>query len=118
MVNRSKDKGTKAETAVVDYLRTQGYGYAERRPLNGNTDRGDITGMPGVVIEVKAAARYEIGAWLRETEIERVNARADIGVLLVKPVGVGVAHTADWWAIQPLGQWLDLLPPHDHGRTR
>lgn len=49
-MNRSKAKGTSAESAVTTYLQTMGFIHAERRSLNGIHDRGDIAGIPGVVI--------------------------------------------------------------------
>lgn len=55
MVNRPKDKGTWAETRVTEFLRDNGWPYAERRALAGVTDKGDITGCPGLVFEVKYA---------------------------------------------------------------
>ena len=51
-MSRSKAKGTAAETAVVRFLRAVGFTQAERRTLGGTQDRGDIAGVPGVVIEV------------------------------------------------------------------
>ena len=38
MVTRSKDIGTRAETAVVRYLAAHGFPAAERRALHGATD--------------------------------------------------------------------------------
>ena len=104
MVNPSKAIGTQAETLVVRYLQANGFGTAERRALHGTYDLGDITGIPGVVIEVKSGHAAEtasdglINAWLAETETERRNADADIGVLVVKRKGKGSA--GDWWAIE------------------
>lgn len=85
---RPKDKGTDAERAVVRYLQANGFPHAERRALNGSTDRGDVTGCPGLVIEVKHRDRessdLQINQWLDETETERLNAHADIGLLVVR----------------------------------
>src|SRR5881392_1526987 len=85
----SHAKGTKAETAIVGWLREQGRPSVERRALQGTRDRGDIAGVPGVVWEVKAGARLEIPRWLAETETERLNDNAAVGLLVVKPKGVG-----------------------------
>ncbi|MGH3502972.1 MAG: hypothetical protein ACRDQA_19075, partial [Nocardioidaceae bacterium] len=84
MSNPSRRKGTAWESAIVDYLRTQGWPYSERRALNGCNDRGDIAGIPGVVIEAKNAKTVTLGAWLDEAAIERTNDGADIGVVWVK----------------------------------
>lgn len=98
--------GTSAETAVVRHLRANGFPHAERKSLHGALDEGDITGTPGVCWEVKGgdAARYltegAIARWLTETEAERVNARADVGVLVVQRLGYGPARAGMWLAYQ------------------
>lgn len=86
-MNRSKAKGTSWETAVVDHLRAAGATQAERRALNGTDDRGDITGIPGVVIEAKNAARVELAAWLDEAEKEKTNDGAEVGLVWIKRRG-------------------------------
>jgi hypothetical protein len=99
MVNIPRIKGTGAETAVVTYLSEHGWPYAERRSLNGSQDRGDVTGMPGLAVEVKYAnAGIRMGSWLTETGIERLNARADHGILVIKPVGMGDRNVHQWLA--------------------
>ncbi len=106
----SQVKGTRAESAVVKWLQEQGRTSAERRARQGARDRGDIAGIPGVVLEVKAAgSRLEIPRWLNQTEVERLNDKADVGLLVVKPKGVGEPRVADWWVIQRLEQAYGLL---------
>jgi hypothetical protein len=72
-VSKSKQKGTSAETAVVNWLNSKGRKHVERRALSGLLDRGDIAGIPGVVIEVKNHQRMELSAWLKELEVEMHN---------------------------------------------
>lgn len=104
----ARAKGTLAETAVARYLQQQGWPHAERRALFGSVDRGDITGTPGLVWEVKAGTTLCIPQWMRETETERANADADIGLLVVKPKGVGVTNVPGWWTVLSLqhATWL------------
>ncbi|GAA4891087.1 hypothetical protein ACFPM3_20335 [Streptomyces coeruleoprunus] len=83
MTNRSKSRGTAAEREVVRYLQNW-WPAAERRALSGSRDRGDVAGIPGVVVEVKAAATQLIGAWQRETMVEMRNAGAAACLLVVK----------------------------------
>lgn len=106
-MSSARAKGTAAESAVVEFLSLQ-WPYVERRALSGSNDRGDIAGIPGVVFEVKAAARLEIPAWLRELEVEIANDDAQTGLLIVKPRGVGTKRVGEWWAIQRLDRaaWL------------
>jgi hypothetical protein len=105
-LTRSKDKGTAFERLVADYLR-RFWPYADRAPLTGNKDRGDIAGTPGIVWECKNAKTIRLSEWLEETETERLNADADHGVLIVKRRGYGPAQ--DQYAIMRLENLVDLL---------
>ncbi len=106
---RPRDKGTIAETAVVGFLRDNGWPYAERRALHGAMDKGDVTGIPGLAMEVKwANAGMKIGPWLTETGIERLNAAAEHGVLVVKPLGLGVTRVESWYAVMVQEDFLRL----------
>jgi hypothetical protein len=106
-VSRSKAKGTAAETAVVQYLQAAGFAQTERRALNGNLDRGDIAGIPGVVIEVKNCARQELPSWVAEAELERDNDHATLGVVWHKRRGKG--NPADWFVTMSGAQFAALL---------
>lgn len=86
-MNRPRVKGTTWESAIVAFLRGRGAAHAERRALAGTSDRGDIAGIPGVVIEAKNCARLELGTWLAEAEAERRNDRARYGAVWIKRRG-------------------------------
>jgi hypothetical protein len=80
-MSRSKAKGASWESRIVAALRDAGFVHAERRTLNGSRDLGDITGIPGLVIEAKNCAKTELATWIDETERERDNAGAEFGVV-------------------------------------
>nr|QOL00360.1 hypothetical protein [uncultured organism] len=107
MTNKPKAIGTAGETAVVRYLRLNGFEGAERLALHGTQDEGDATLCPGVMVEVKSghaaetASDNQIIDWAVETEIERVNRGADIGLLVLKRKGKGAANAGQWWCILP-----------------
>ena len=107
-MSKSKQKGTLAETAVAEYLKKT-WPAVERRTLGGANDKGDIAGVPNCVVEVKNQRTYKISEWLKETEQERANAGTDFGILVVKPNGVGVSRTQDWWAIVSLETLTQLI---------
>ena len=104
----SRARGTAAETAVVRAIRRHGFPHAERRALRGTLDAGDITGTPLVCWEVKGgtaaktASDGQVAEWLAETERERVNAGADVGVLVLQRAGIGAGNADRWWAVLPL----------------
>jgi len=88
----AKTAGTRFETAVARYLAAAlEDDRIERRARTGAKDTGDITGVRfhggRVVIECKDRARLELGAWLEEAEIERLNDDALIGVVAHKRRG-------------------------------
>ena len=87
-----KAKGSAFERDVAKYLADHGFPYAERRYGAGNTmDKGDINGLPGLVVECKNTQRIDIPGFLQEAEIERANAKADYGIAVVKRRGTGDA---------------------------
>lgn len=102
MVNRPKQKGTAAETACKRHAQANGFPLADRLTLSGQYDRGDLQLTIGVIAEVKAGAQAknasgnQIAAWLEETETERINAGASIGILIVQPRGVGTSRPGLW----------------------
>lgn len=107
MANPSKRLGTSAEVAIVGALLEDGYRHAERRALAGSKDRGDVAGIPGVVIEAKNCGTVAIPAWLREAEVERANAGADLAVVWHKIRGRG--DPRDWAVTMTGRQFLDVL---------
>lgn len=109
MVNKPKRKGTAAESAVVSFLRTAGFPYAERLALQGGKDRGDITGVPGIVFEVKAVQEYAFNSWLKESVVERDNAGADFGLVVAKPRLLGPARTGQWYGLMYSYDYLALV---------
>jgi hypothetical protein len=106
-VSRSKAKGTAAETAVVRFLREAGFLQAERRTLSGVQDRGDIAGVPGVVIEVKNCTRDQLPAWVAEAECERDNDHATLGVVWHKRRGT--TDPGSWFVTMSGEQFAALL---------
>lgn len=119
----SRSIGTPAESAVVRYLQAHGFPHAERRALTGAQDKGDIAGCIGICWEVKAgnaaakASDGQVEKWLEETETERVNAGADIGVLVMKRKGVSGTRAGEWWAVMDGGVFADLVYEPEPGAT-
>ena len=111
-MSKAKQKGTLAETAVADYLK-QTFPAVERRTLSGANDKGDIAGVPNCAVEVKNQRTYKIHEWMKETETERINAEADLGILVIKPNGVGVSKVNQWWAVVSLETITKLIEDSD-----
>ena len=83
----AKKAGTSWETAIVNFLVDRGWVHAERRRLAGAADKGDIAGIPGVVIEAKNTNRLDLAGAVDEAIAEAENARAAHGVAWIKRKG-------------------------------
>lgn len=106
-MSTSRDKGTRAETAVVRWLNAHHWPHAERRALRGDRDAGDVTGIPGVVVEVKAARRLDLAEWLDELDVEVANAHATTGLVVARRRGR--TDPGHWYALTTLDRAATLL---------
>ena len=103
----SRNKGAKAERDLVTYLRTVGFGGAERAVRTGYrtstrtaADPGDITGTPGIVWSVKDCATEQLTKWLAE-----LDAMDGGDVRLVVHKRSGKADPGRWWC----WMWADTM---------
>jgi hypothetical protein len=106
-MSKSKQKGTSAETAVVKYLKANGFPRAERRALQGNLDKGDISGVDDVVFEVKDHKKMELSGWVKELVVEVDNANAVTGAVIHKRKGT--TDVGEWYATMPVYMFLSLI---------
>lgn len=106
MSSKAKQKGSKAEREVVKYLQ-EWWPYAERRLAGATDDKGDVSGVPGVCIEIKDHAKMALAGWIEEMILETKNARAWTGVVIHKRRGK--SNPADWYASMPVSTWVELL---------
>ena len=108
----AKAAGTRFERQVADYL---AHGLdddrIDRRVKTGSADKGDIGGVrhlgARVVVECKNTSRLEVGPWLTEAEVERVNDAATAGLVVAKRHGKGAP--ADQLVLMTLGDLVALL---------
>ena len=112
-MSAERAKGTAWESAIVDFLTRHGFPHAERRALNGINDKGDIAGIPGVVVEVKNHASLNLAGWVDEALAEQGNDGADYGIVVHKRRGKGSA--GDWYATCTVAQMARLLRQAGYG---
>ena len=112
MVNRSKQKGTAAESAVVNWLHRIGFEQAERLALRGNLDVGDVRVRPGIHLEVKAGAAAahpspgQVVKWRDEATVEGVNGGVDCYLVTKRK---GSADPGTWPVHLTLQELSELL---------
>lgn len=107
-------KGTRNETVFVRWARDHGFPWADRIPRSGARDRGDVALAPGVIVEVKAwdlsnvvPTAGQLDDWMRQTDVERRNAGADVAILVVKRKGTQDAGR--WFAYLRAGTFVDVV---------
>ncbi len=106
-----RQKGSTFERLLADYLKANGFPFADRRVKSGAKDRGDLGGVHAhgqpVVVEAKNTTKINLGVWASEAEVERVNDDALVGVIAHKRHGKGRAE--DQWISMTLKDFTALL---------
>jgi Holliday junction resolvase len=100
-------KGSAFECQVVSYLRGAGFPQAAKTLAGASADRGDIQGVPGVVLECKAHKALDLAGWLTEARQEAENAALTRFAVIAKRRGI--ADVAESYAILPLWLLAELL---------
>lgn len=63
----SKNKGCRGERQWAEFCREHGFADAKRgQQFAGGVDSPDVTGLPGIHIEVKRQERTSIHDWMRQ----------------------------------------------------
>lgn len=106
MSNSSRvHRGLKSQSIVAEYFAANGWPFA----LSAGSGRqgSDVTGVPGVDIEVKA--RRGINVAMAMKQLRERHKEGVLPVAVLRLDGQGETHIADWPAIVPLSVFLDLL---------
>jgi hypothetical protein len=124
-MSKAKNIGTRAETAIRNYLLSQGYTelQARRNVLSGSDDQGDIwlESAKGLIVfeskggdMAKKASHEQCLKWMQEAERERRNAGASFGFLVTQRAGVGYPRAGEWWAYVKLEDIFRLCNSNVH----
>jgi hypothetical protein len=118
-VNRGRiDRGKATQLIAAEWFAKTGWPFAEA--VGSGRGGTDVTGMPGLLVEVKAEAGWRPTTWLRQhaqTELDRSGlARPTPLVLAVqRPNGYGPATVAEWPVIMRLDRATWLLREAGYG---
>jgi hypothetical protein len=105
----TNQKGTKLETATVNWLRVHGWQWARRIVKEGQRDKGDVTlgdGIP-VTIECKNEKALNIAGGQRELKVEMENAGNKWGFAVHKRRGT--TNVGEYYAVLPVAVLMDIL---------
>ena len=122
-MSKQRKKGSAFEVLVMNHLRDHQPREVERVALHGNRDEGDllIMGTPKICVECKNVAGYGpalLHSWQDQTQVERGNSDASIGLLVVHREGCGpksADHNDVWMTLadmvtlaQNVQDWDDI----------
>lgn len=92
-MSKARAKGTEFETATVNYLHDNGFPAVVRTGSAAYGD-GDITGIPGIVIENKNQVRMDLSGWLNQaTKSAERRGKNELPIVVHKRRGKNVAQS-------------------------
>ena len=106
MSTPEKQKGDRAERAIVEWLHSLGWTKAHRIRAGSPDDIGDIELHPDLVIEVKDRGKVDLPAWLRNLAVQKANKDAAFGVVIVKKRGS--SDPLEWSFVLDAPSFLNL----------
>ena len=108
MVTSRVTRGRQTEALVAEYLRDHGFPQAER--VAASLKGADITGTPGLAVEVKARRGLDLPGWLKQAA-----KREGMPILVIRPDGSGPANIGSWAMVLPLNAGVELLRQAGYG---
>lgn len=111
MTDARKRRGRQSEHVVADYLRRNGFDFAEA--VGAGRSGTDVTGTPGIDWEVKARRGLNLAGLLRQLDERADQERLGVGV--VRLDGQGPASIETWAAVLTLADLVALLRAAGYG---
>jgi hypothetical protein len=99
-----KHRGYASQRLVAEWFQANGFPYAES--TGAGRPGVDVTGMPGVALEVKARRELNLTGFLKQAVSQREHG---LPAAVVRPDGFGPARIGEWAAILTLADYTELL---------
>ena len=106
MSNPNKEKGTRWEVSVADYLRAGGFTEAFRLAPGGFLDAGDIGGIKDFAFECRDKNAFELSNNVKDANDRAVKKHCAYGVAVLKKRGHNVS---DGYVVCDLKTFVKLL---------
>lgn len=112
MSQSRKHRGYRSQKVVAQWFADHGWPFAES--TGAGRSGSDITGVPGLHVEVKARRAFSPLAWLRQTgkEAEERNGHPFV---VFRCDGQGEANVGEWAVLTRLDHYTDLLRQAGYG---
>lgn len=103
------------ETAVARHF--QGAGWPHAEPVGAGRGGSDVTGMPGLLVEVKARRDFIPTQWLKQhrSPASRNGAGPAVPFVVWRPDGFGPAAIGAWGVMMRLDDFTALLREAGYG---
>jgi len=109
-----KHRGMASQRIVADYLAAHGWPYAES--TGAGRAGSDVTGAPGLDIEVKARRGFNPAAAMKQ-QAERSHP-GDLAFAVLRLDGQGPAVIEDWPVVIRFGAFVEVLRDAGWGDPR
>lgn len=103
---KAQAKGRRGELELAEILKERGFAAVPGAALNFGQE-ADVTGLPGIHIEVKRHERLEISRWYQQAQQDA--ARMKDG----KPAVIYRQNRRPWMIVMTLSNFLDVYNSND-----
>lgn len=112
MTQSRKHRGYRSQSVVAAWFAAHGWPFAES--TGAGRSGSDVTGVPGLMVEVKARRAFSPLAWLRQTtkEAEQHNG---LPFVVFRCDGQGEANVGEWGVLLRLDDMTTLLHEAGYG---
>ena len=107
-----KQRGYDSQRLVAGYLQSNGFPFAES--TGAGRSGTDITGCPGIDIEVKARRGLNLLSIIKQLDEREAGL---VGVGVIRPDGMGPATVGSWPTVMTLAQQVRLLRLAGYGES-
>ena len=108
MSQHRKARGMRTQLLVADYMKAHGWPFAES--TGASRQGSDVTGVPGLAVEVKARRDLAPKAWLKQAA-----ANPGLPFVVFRPDGVGETTVPTWPCLIRFSDLIDLLHQAGYG---
>lgn len=102
----------RSQKVVADWFAAHGWPFAES--AGAGRSGSDLTGVPGLLVEVKARRAFSPLAWLRQTGKE-AEQHSGLPFVVFRCDGQGEANVGEWAVLLRLDHMTGLLKEAGYG---